>query len=100
MYEGAKVERNDDTNRALISHDLIYRKKALSIDGTFNNYDSRTVLGLNNDEITGVEKKFPAISHINHKLLATPEIKVGYMLVVLLYLQGKLLSMQIIGKLV
>ena len=61
MYEGAKVERNDDTNRALISHDLIYRKKALSIDGTFNNYDSKqTVLGLNNDRpITGVEKKFP-----------------------------------------
>ena len=61
MYEGAKVERNDDTNRALITQDLIYRKKGSSLDGTFNNYDAKqTVLGFNNGRpIVGVEKKFP-----------------------------------------
>ena len=89
FFEGIKVATKDDTNRALITHDLIYRQKQSSVDGTFNNYNSKqTVLGLNNlRPIPGVEGAFPGdITSTNQKSIVLPDMKVTYMLVVLLYL--------------
>ena len=61
MFEGAKIQTKDSTNRGLITQDLIYRKKGTAVDGTFNNYDAKqTVLGFNNGRpIAGAELKFP-----------------------------------------
>ena len=61
FFEGIKVATKDDTNRALITHDLIYRQKQSSVEGTFNNYNAKqTALSPNNLRPTpGVEGAFP-----------------------------------------
>ena len=61
FFEGVKVATKDDTNRALISHDLIYRQKQSSVEGTFNNYGvKQTALSPNNLRPNpGVEGAFP-----------------------------------------
>ena len=61
FFEGIFVATNDATNRAIIAHDLVYRPKASSVEGSFNNYTAKqTALNANNlKPTTGVQGTFP-----------------------------------------
>ena len=61
FFEGVSISTKDSTNRALISHDLVYRQKQSSVEGSFNNYNAKqTSLSPNNLRPTpGVESVFP-----------------------------------------
>ena len=62
FFEGALVATNNDTNRALITQDIVFKPKVQSVEGPFNNYEVKQVQ-LHQDNLTpfnpGVQDAFP-----------------------------------------
>ncbi len=59
--EGAQVSNEEDSNRALISHDICFRQKVSNVAGEFANYTNKQIaLSVTNTKPTpGVEGEFP-----------------------------------------
>lgn len=59
--EGIFVSTNDQTNRAIISHDICLRQKQSTVEGTFNNYTAKQIqyAGSNLKPTGGTEGEFP-----------------------------------------
>ena len=59
--EGAQISNEEDSNRALISHDICFRQKVSDVAGTFANYTAKQIaLSVTNTKPTpGVEGEFP-----------------------------------------
>lgn len=59
--EGAQVSNEEDSNRALISHDICFRQKVSNVAAEFTNYTNKQIaLSVTNTKPTpGVEGEFP-----------------------------------------